>query len=487
MKKVLSLGLATALAVGALSGCGGGKPAETTAAPAAAQTTAAGAATETAAESASEVTEITWWAFPTFGVDTGYEQEVVDAFNAAHSDIRVKVEYIDFTSGPDKLTAALTSGTAPDVLFDAPGRIIEFGEAGYLVSLDDILDDLKGDLTSQSLVETCVGADGTAWMYPISSSPFYMGLNKEALEKADALQYVNLEGDRTWTTENFVKMCEALRDAAPTQVPGIVYCGGQGGDQGTRALVNNLYGSSIVENSLRQTTLNLDTSLKGYKKAIDELFRDTDFIMAVNALNSMNDENEWKIKSELDKTMKEFLTYRSEVRSMSIRTISDISYGYDRQEVELLNPKISSLHQRYFSQGIFEDNGGLKGKWMPTQYLDRKGTREYYVYSYGKQIMDYYTNRQVGTGIVSIEESVLSEICANGQVSRDRDINYLLITDADGRIISHYDKDVIGSLADGYFEEEDRMNPDSPHMVLMDNYRKICNFLIELIWHLDPS
>ena len=73
-----------------------------------------------------------------------------------------------------------------------------------------------------------------------------MGLNKEALEKADALQYVNLEGDRTWTTENFVKMCEALRDAAPTQVPGIVYCGGQGGDQGTRALVNNLYGSSIV-------------------------------------------------------------------------------------------------------------------------------------------------------------------------------------------------------------------------------------------------
>ena len=246
MKKVLSLGLATALAVGALSGCGGGKPAETTAAPAAAQTTAAGAAAETAAESASEVTEITWWAFPTFGVDTGYEQEVVDAFNAAHSDIRVKVEYIDFTSGPDKLTAALTSGTAPDVLFDAPGRIIEFGEAGYLVSLDDILDDLKGDLTSQSLVETCVGADGTAWMYPISSSPFYMGLNKEALEKADALQYVNLEGDRTWTTENFVKMCEALRDAAPTQVPGIVYCGGQGGDQGTRALVNNLYGSSIV-------------------------------------------------------------------------------------------------------------------------------------------------------------------------------------------------------------------------------------------------
>ena len=245
MRKLVSLGLATVLAATTLAGCGGSKPAETTAAPAAAETKAEAAATE-AAPAEGGVTEIVWWAFPTFGVDTGYEQEVVDAFNAAHDDMKVKVEYIDFTSGPDKLTAAITSGTAPDILFDAPGRIIEFGNAGYLVSLDDMMEGLKDDLTSEALVETCVGADGKTWMYPISSAPFYMGLNKEALEKADALQYVSLEGDRTWTTDNFVKMCEALRDAAPTQVPAIVYCGGQGGDQGTRALVNNLYSSSIV-------------------------------------------------------------------------------------------------------------------------------------------------------------------------------------------------------------------------------------------------
>lgn len=245
MKRMLSAGLAAALAAGMLSGCGGsGSSTETTAASQQSETTAAAASAESAASG--DVTEITWWAFPTFGVDTGYEQEVVDAFNAANPDIKVKVEYIDFTSGPDKLTAAITSGTAPDILFDAPGRIIEFGNAGYLVSLDDMMEELKSDLTSESLIDTCVGADGTAWMYPISSSPFYMGLNKEALEASDALQYVNLEGDRTWTTENFVKMCEALRDGGATQVPAIVYCGGQGGDQGTRALVNNLYNSSIV-------------------------------------------------------------------------------------------------------------------------------------------------------------------------------------------------------------------------------------------------
>ena len=232
MKKFLALTL-TLVMVLSLAACGGKK--ETPAAPA-----------EENKESAAAQTEIVWWAFPTFGVDSGYEQELADAFMAANPDVKITVETIDFQSGPDALTSAITAGTAPDILFDAPGRIIEYGNAGNLVALDDMIADLKGDLTSESLLETCVGADGSYYMYPISSSPFYMGLNKEMLEKADALQYVNLEGDRTWTTENFVKMCEALRDAGVCMTPGIVYCGAQGGDQGTRALVNNLYSGSIV-------------------------------------------------------------------------------------------------------------------------------------------------------------------------------------------------------------------------------------------------
>ena len=232
MKKFLALTL-TLVMVLSLAACGGKK--ETPAAPA-----------EENKESAAAQTEIVWWAFPTFGVDSGYEQELADAFMAANPDVKITVETIDFQSGPDALTSAITAGTAPDILFDAPGRIIEYGNAGNLVALDDMIADLKSDLSSESLLETCVGADGSYYMYPISSSPFYMGLNKEMLEKADALQYVNLEGDRTWTTENFVKMCEALRDAGVCMTPGIVYCGAQGGDQGTRALVNNLYSGSIV-------------------------------------------------------------------------------------------------------------------------------------------------------------------------------------------------------------------------------------------------
>lgn len=66
------------------------------------------------------------------------------------------------------------------------------------------------------------------------------------------------------------------------------------------------------------------------------------------------------------------------------------------------------------------------------------------MFSYGKQVVNLYTNRQVGTGIVSIEESVLNDICTDGQINEDRSVNYLFLTDENGRIISHYDKSRIG-------------------------------------------
>ena len=76
-------------------------------------------------------TEITWWAFPVFtqenandGVGT-YEKSIIEAFEKANPDIHVNLETIDFKSGPEKITSAIEAGTAPDVLFDAPGRIIQ--------------------------------------------------------------------------------------------------------------------------------------------------------------------------------------------------------------------------------------------------------------------------------------------------------------------------------------------------------------------------
>lgn len=269
MKKLLSVVLALTLVLSMFAGCGS-KPAApaTPAAPAAPAAPAPAAPAAPAAPEAKPV-EITWWAFPTFGqeVPGTYEKEIIAAFNKVHPEITVKLETIDFTSGPEKIVAAIEGGQAPDILFDAPGRIIDYGKNGKLVSLDDMFTaEFAADVGSDALLAACKG-NGTAYMYPISSSPFYMVINKDMWEKAGAMEFVNMTGNRTWTVENFGKALQKLKDAK--MVPGSVFCNGQGGDQGTRAFVSNLEGSAMANAGMSEYTFNSPEGLKALQQVQD--------------------------------------------------------------------------------------------------------------------------------------------------------------------------------------------------------------------------
>lgn len=225
---------------------------------------------------AEETVTVKWWAFPTFAQPDGapagtYEQSVIEAFQAKYPNIKVELETIDFQSGPEKLTNAILAGTGPDVIFDAPGRLVEYGKNGKMVNLNDLFtEDFKKDVNNDALIAAC--GDGTNfWMYPISTSPFYMGLNKKQFEESGAIEFVNLEGDRTWTTENFLKALDKLHEA--NFKGGSVYCGGQGGDQGTRALVSNLFGATIANEEKNAYTINSaegKEALELIKKLADE-------------------------------------------------------------------------------------------------------------------------------------------------------------------------------------------------------------------------
>ncbi|HFI0600699.1 TPA: ABC transporter substrate-binding protein [Streptococcus suis] len=221
-----------------------------------------------AAESgSSDKTEITWWAFPVFtqektedGVGT-YEQKIIAAFEEANPDIDVKLETIDFTSGPEKITTAIEAGTAPDVLFDAPGRIITYGKNGKLADLNDLFtDDFVKDVNNDNIIQASKAGD-TAYMYPISSAPFYMAFNKAMLKDAGVLDLVK-DG---WTTDDFEKVIKALKDKGYN--PGSLFSNGQGGDQGTRAFLANLYSGSITDPEVTKYTTDSEQMIKALDKA----------------------------------------------------------------------------------------------------------------------------------------------------------------------------------------------------------------------------
>ena len=79
-------------------------------------------------------------------------------------------------------------------------------------------------------------------------------------EAADAMQYLDAE-THTWTTENFLKAVQAVYDSGQQNV-GAIYCSGQGGDQGTRALINNLYSGTFTDAEHTKYTADSDVNIK---------------------------------------------------------------------------------------------------------------------------------------------------------------------------------------------------------------------------------
>ena len=79
-------------------------------------------------------------------------------------------------------------------------------------------------------------------------------------------QYVD-EATHTWTTENFLKAVQTLYDAGYTNV-GAVFCGGQGGDQGTRALINNMYSGTFTNAEHTEYTANSAENVKALETLV---------------------------------------------------------------------------------------------------------------------------------------------------------------------------------------------------------------------------
>lgn len=249
MKKAFALLLTLAVSLTTFVGCG------TASEPAKPAGDTASTTTSTPAE---EQVEITWWNFPNFAPvdDTAgkYEEQIIEAFNKKYPNIKVNMEMIDFASGPEKITNAIQGGTVCDVLFDAPGRIISYAKDGVLADVNSMFtEDFIKDVNNDNIINASK-VDDNYYMYPISSAPFLMAFNKDMLEKHGLLDMLNLEGDRTWTVDQYKALMEALKEKG--EKGAVVFCVSQGGDQGPRAYVSNLAGTPITNDALTEYTIN---------------------------------------------------------------------------------------------------------------------------------------------------------------------------------------------------------------------------------------
>ena len=206
MKKLVAAALAAAMSL-SLAACGGGGGAKSNP-PAGSNPPAASNPAASTPAASGAATEITAWIYPV----GGWTEE---------SNVKPLI-----MEGPERLVA-------------------NWGAKGYMVDLSDMIDDTDRAEINPAALAACTSTDGKIYQYPMFITAHCMGINLDAFKAAGADQYLNLD-NHTWTTDGFIKAVEALY-AAKKDTVAAVYCKGQGGDQGTRALINNMYGGTFTD------------------------------------------------------------------------------------------------------------------------------------------------------------------------------------------------------------------------------------------------
>lgn len=267
MNKFMALGLSVIMAL-SLAACGNTPAPEPAPAEEAAPAQEAAPATEEAPAEEEVSASITLWTYPigSWG-DSATVDSLVASFNSKYPGIDVTVEYLDYTNGDDQVNTAIEGGQAPDLVMEGPERLVaNWGAKGLMVDLSDLFATAAGGEIYDSVESACKSTDGKYYEYPLCMTAHCMAINKAMFEEADALQYIDLD-THTWTTENFFKAVQAVYDSGHKDVAAI-FCAGQGGDQGTRAIINNLYSSTFTNAEHTAYTANTPENIK----ALEELY-----------------------------------------------------------------------------------------------------------------------------------------------------------------------------------------------------------------------
>lgn len=215
-----------------------------------------------------EDVELTLWTFPVgnWGNPTAVSN-ILYSFHKEYPDIHISVEYLTYDNGDERISQAVLENRAPDLVLEGPERIVaNWGEKGWMVDLSDLWEsDTAGEIY-ENIRAACRYRDGAYYEFPICMSAHCMAINYDMFREAGALSYID-EETHTWTTEGFIQAVRALTAYGQENV-GIIYCKNQSGDQGTRALVNNLYGGTFTDEA--HTHYTIDS--KENQKALEFLY-----------------------------------------------------------------------------------------------------------------------------------------------------------------------------------------------------------------------
>ena len=174
-RSALGVGAAGAAALG-LAACGGG----------------GGDTAEAPPESSEELSgSIVMWIYPlNDSASAESYQPYVDSFKEKYPNVEVEVVQQPWANREEQLTAAISGGNAPDVVYFNPDFVPRFAVEDLLVNLDDLRDDWDSAFVPAAL--EAMTYDGSLYSAPILMQASQTFANQKVLDE------IGMEGPTTW-------------------------------------------------------------------------------------------------------------------------------------------------------------------------------------------------------------------------------------------------------------------------------------------------
>ncbi|MGF0173678.1 extracellular solute-binding protein [Streptomyces sp. Marseille-Q5077] len=208
-------GVSALVLAGGLSGCGGDS--------------------DSSGESADGRTTIDVWLMRD-SVSAQFQKEFVAGFEATHADIDVKVQIQEWDGIGEKVTAALASNDAPDVIETGNTQVAQFAQSGGLLDLSDKAAELGGGNWLKGLAEP--GAyEGKQYGIP------YYAANRVVIYRTDLFKKAGVDAAAIKTRAQWIAATEKLNTGGTQGIylPGQMWYAlagfiwDEGGDLATRS------------------------------------------------------------------------------------------------------------------------------------------------------------------------------------------------------------------------------------------------------------
>lgn len=237
------------------------------------------------------------WCFPNYG-EGKFHKMLMVKFQEVNPEVKFELEVLPFNGGPEKVNIAISTNTAPDILFDAPVRIMSHAKKNVLIALDDVvltkedMDNIDPKILKLYLYK------GRYYYYPWNNYGIGIAVNKSLFEKAGALDLLPLNREeRDWTIEEFEKALDAVSKIYGVYGTAFPTANEQG-DAAIIMFIQN-FGANILSGDYKEVVLNSKNGYEGIKWMVDIYRNKKGWVVPGSEFLTSTDQNDLFFKKKV--------------------------------------------------------------------------------------------------------------------------------------------------------------------------------------------